>query len=148
MLKKEITYTNFDGEEITETLYFNLTKTELFELYAEYSGGMEEIINKIAREKDKKALVTEFKKIILRCYGEKSEDGRHFNKNDAIRENFANSAAYDALFTEFLTTEDVMVNFMEGVIPKDLQGQLDQDKPAPGTGLKTVDLPPPPNPNT
>lgn len=145
MLKKEITYTNFDGEEITETLYFNLTKAELFELYAEYSGGLEEIINKMVREKDNQALVKEFKKIILMCYGEKSTDGRHFNKNKEIRENFANSAAYDALFTEFLTNEDVVVEFLNGVIPKDLQGRPDQDKPEPGTGLRTVDLPPPPN---
>lgn len=136
MLKREITYEDYNGETVTDTFYFNLTKTEIIELEVGYEGGLEAAIQKIIEAKDNKNLIAEFKKIVLAAYGKKSEDGKRFIKSETLREEFAQTAAYDALFMELATSEDAAANFINGIIPKDLV----QDKPQ----IQTVELPPPP----
>ena len=80
MLKREIKYTDFDGNEVTDTFYFNITKSEIVELEVGYTGGMEGFIKNIVNAEDNKALVAEFKRIILLAYGQKSPDGKRFIK--------------------------------------------------------------------
>jgi hypothetical protein len=141
MLKRDITYEDFNGETVTETFYFNLTKTEIIELEVSYKKGLEETIKAIIKAQDNKSLIAEFKQIVLLAYGVKSEDGRRFIKNDQLREEFAQSAAYDALFMEMATNEDAAANFIMGVIPRDLS--VDQDKPE---IPRILDVPLPPVP--
>ena len=80
MLKKTITYTDYDGVERTEDFYFNLSKAEIMEMDFSATGGMEKMIKKIVNTKDTKAMIEIFKDIILKSYGEKSSDGRRFIK--------------------------------------------------------------------
>lgn len=127
MLKRSVTYTDFNGDEVTEVLYFHLTKPELIEMEVESSGGLSTMLQRISENGDRKAIVAEFKKIVLTAYGEKSDDGKIFRKSDTIRENFASSAAYSQLFMELATDETAAAEFINGVMPKDL---LTQDKPA------------------
>lgn len=131
MLKREITYENFDGETVTEVFYFNLTKSEMIELEVSYKDGLESVIKKIIAAEDNESLIAEFKKIILLSYGEKSEDGKRFVKSDAIREGFSQTAAYDALFMDIATNEETAAVFIKGIIPKDMAIEVDkiQDKP-------------------
>jgi hypothetical protein len=81
VLKKRITYEDFNGEEVTEELYFNLSKAELVELELSRPGGMQEHLQKIVESEDGKAIITEFKELILMSYGQRSEDGKRFIKN-------------------------------------------------------------------
>jgi hypothetical protein len=143
MLKRDITYEDFNGETVTETFYFNLTKTEIIELEVGYKQGLEETIKAIIKAQDNKSLIGEFKKIVLMAYGIKSEDGRRFIKSDQLREEFAQSAAYDALFMDLATNEDSAANFIMGIIPRDLN--IDLDKPE---RPKMVNVPLPPVPPT
>lgn len=131
MLKREITYENFDGETVTEVFYFNLTKSEMIELEVSYKDGLESVIKKIIAAEDNESLIAEFKKIILLSYGEKSEDGKRFVKSDSIREGFSQTAAYDALFMDIATNEETAAVFIKGIIPKDMAIEVDkiQDKP-------------------
>jgi hypothetical protein len=132
MLKREITYETFDGEVLTEIFYFNISKPELVDLEVEYKEGLSNLLQKIVKAEDGKALVEHFKRIILLAYGEKSEDGKRFIKNDKLREEFSQSAAYNALFMELATDENAAATFIKGVIPKDMTQELD---------TKTVELP-------
>jgi hypothetical protein len=141
MLKRDITYEDYNGETVTETFYFNLTKTEIIELEVGYKQGLEETIKAIIAAKDNKSLIAEFKKIVLLAYGVKSEDGRRFIKSEQLREEFSQTAAYDALFIDLASNEDAAANFIMGVIPKDLN--IDQDKPE---RPPIVDVPLPPAP--
>ena len=50
MLAKEITYTDYNGVERTETYRFNLTKTELIEMDAMIPGGMDAALTAIANK--------------------------------------------------------------------------------------------------
>lgn len=47
MLKKTITYTDYNGVERTEDFYFNLTKSELLVLEMGTTGGLTEMVEKI-----------------------------------------------------------------------------------------------------
>lgn len=120
MLKKTITYEDFDGNKLEEDFYFNLTKTELIEIEMSEEGGLENAINKIIRTRDNKKIMEMFKKIISMSYGEKSLDGKRFIKTDEIRENFLTSLAYDELFMELLSNEDAAAKFIKGIMPKDI----------------------------
>jgi hypothetical protein len=134
MLKKEITFEDFNGDKTTETLYFNLTKSEMIEMEADYEEGLDATIKRIIKTNDRQGLIREFKKIILKSYGEKSEDGKRFMKSDAIRDAFTQTAAYDAMFMELATNDIAAAAFMKGILPKDMQAEvarLDNETPAP-----------------
>lgn len=144
MLKRDITYEDFNGETLTETFYFNLTKTEIIELEVGYKQGLEETIKAIIKAEDNKSLIAEFKKIVLLAYGIKSEDGRRFIKNDQLREEFSQSAAYDALFMELALNQDSAANFIMGIIPRDLSIDLDKPEPPKMVNVPLPPVPPPP----
>lgn len=119
MYKKKITYENFDGEEVTETFYFNLTKAEIAEMDIN-NNGLSDYIQKIIDAKSKKELISLFKELLVRSYGVKSEDGREFRKNAAIKERFLATQAYSDLFMELATNEEEAKKFIEGIMPKGL----------------------------
>ena len=120
MLKKTIKYEDFNGDEVEEELWFHLSKAELVELEMSHEGGFVESMQRIVDAQDNKAIITEFKKIILLSYGQKSMDGRRFIKNQPAREEFESSAAYSELFMELVTNTDSAIEFMNGIIPAGL----------------------------
>ena len=118
MLKKRITYTDYNGIDHTEDFYFNLTKTEALEMELGTTGGLSEKINKIIAANDMPTIVAQFKELILKAYGEKSEDGIHFVKNDKVRELFSQTEAFSNLFIELATDTQAATDFVNGIIPK------------------------------
>ncbi len=123
MLKKTITYTDFDGNVQTEDFYFNLTKAEVTEMDLCYNGGITAIVEKINRTTDGPAIVEIFKDLIRKAYGEKSLDGKRFMKNKEITDSFTATEAYSELFMEFLTDADSASEFINGIIPKNLDNK-------------------------
>lgn len=71
MLKKEITYEDFNGDTVTDALYFNLSTTELLEMETGVEGGMQKSIERIIEEQDVKKMIEEFKKILLMSFGQR-----------------------------------------------------------------------------
>ncbi len=126
MLKRDITYQDFNDEKVTDTFYFNITKSEIIELEVETKEGMDATIKKIIETKDNKTLIAEFKRIILLAYGEKSGDGKRFIKSDESREAFSQTAAFDTLFIELATEEEAAANFIKGVLPKELSAEIEK----------------------
>lgn len=124
MLKKTITYVDFNGEERTEDFYFNLTKAEITEMELEVKGGLTKTINDITKAEDTPALIKLFKNIILRSYGVKSEDGKRFIKNDQLREEFTQTAAYSELFMELATNADAAAEFVNAIVPSDIAEKM------------------------
>lgn len=127
MLKKTITYTDFDGNERTEDFYFNLTKAEVAEMELSTEGGLQKMLKKIVAEKDNKRIIEMFKEIIMKAYGEKSLDGRRFVKNQELRDSFAQTEAYSNLFMELAFDAEAAAAFVNGIlpeIPKDAKEEL------------------------
>lgn len=118
MLKKTITYVDYNGVERTEDFYFNLTKAELMEMELEQKGGLGELIKKIVAAKDVPEIVRIFKMLILKAYGVKSEDGKRFIKNDEVRKEFEETEAYSTLFTELAMDSDAAEAFINSIVPK------------------------------
>lgn len=118
MLKKTMTYVDYDGNQRTEDFYFNLTKAEIMEMDLSASGGLDKLITKIVAEQDGAKIVEIFKKIILGAYGEKSLDGKRFVKSPELSEAFSQTEAYSDLFMELATDADKAAEFINGIVPK------------------------------
>ena len=122
MLKKTITYTDYNDVERTEDFYFNLSKAEIMEMEMGTTGGLAEMINKIVQTQDAPAIIKVFKDLILKAYGERSADGKRFEKkNGTLAEAFAETEAYSQLFMELATDADAAARFVNGIIPRDMQ---------------------------
>lgn len=122
MLAKQITYTDYNGTERTETFYFNLTEAEAVEMELSAVGGLSDTIQKIIDAKDVPSLIQIFKELILKAYGVKSPDGRRFIKNDEVREDFAQTEAYSKLFMELAFDADKAAEFVNGITPTKIEG--------------------------
>ena len=117
MLKKTITYTDYNGVERKEDFYFNLTKAEIMEMEMSISGGLTEMINRIVAAQDAPAIIKIFKELVLKAYGVKSPDGKRFIKSDELATEFAQTEAYSQLFMELATDADAASAFVNGIVP-------------------------------
>lgn len=117
MLKKTITYTDFNDVERTEDFYFNLTAAEVTEMEMSTVGGLAEMIQRIVAAKDTPSIIKIFKDIILRAYGVKSADGKRFVKSDEISAEFSQTNAYSQLFMELATDADKAAAFVNAITP-------------------------------
>jgi len=141
LLKKTITYKDFDGDEVSEDHFFHLSKAELIELEMSHQGGLSAALQKIVAAEDGASIIREFKKIILMSYGKRSEDGKRFVKTQALRDEFESTEAYSALFVELVTDTDSAIEFVNGVIP---QNMAEEAAKVVNTDLKVIETPPEP----
>lgn len=136
MLKQTITYEDFDGNQCQETLYFNITKTELvnnldlmeqFEaLSTIFQGGSRDL-----EMEEIQQILNLVKRVINLSYGVKSEDGKRFMKKGLLDE-FLDSAVYDAFLFSLFENVDKASQFLLGVFPKELieAAKTQMDSPA------------------
>ena len=117
MLKKTITYNDYNGNERTEDFYFNLTKAEIMEMELGTTGGLAEMLTRIVAAQDAPAIIKMFKDIVLKAYGEKSPDGKRFVKSEELSTAFSQTEAYSQLFMELATDADEAAKFINGIVP-------------------------------
>lgn len=126
MLKKEITYTDYNGQERTEDFYFNLSTAELIEMQASVDGGLDEHLIKLVKNNNQPEIFKFFKDLVLKAYGEKSDDGRRFVKSKEISEAFSQTEAYSEFFTKLATNSKAGAEFINGIMPADLNSAADK----------------------
>ena len=119
MLKKTITYTDYNGHQRTEDFYFNLNKAELVELELSASRGLTVMMDRIIAAEDNPTLFKIFKDLVLKAYGIKSDDGRKFIKNQEVRDDFAQTEAYSVLVMELVSDAEKAAEFFNLIIPQD-----------------------------
>mgnify|MGYP001772336024 CR=1 FL=1 len=117
MIKKTVTYTDYNEVERTENFYFNLSKAEVMEMEMSTEGGMAESIQKIVDAKDAPEIMKVFKDLILKSYGIVSDDGRRFIKSKEISDSFSQTEAFSMLFMELATDTDAASAFVNGIVP-------------------------------
>lgn len=131
MLKQTVSYYDFDDNESQETLYFNLTKTELadnlhlqteLEELQETFSGVERQLNteEITR------VIDLVKTLMKLSYGIRSADGKRFIKTDEQWVEFTQTAAYDAFLYSLFQDPQKAVEFMTGILPKDLRDEANK----------------------
>lgn len=131
MLKKAITYVDYNGVERTESFYFNLSKAELIEMEYGTVGTFTSMIQNIIDAQDEPELIKLFKSLILKSYGKKSADGRRFEKSEEISKDFSETEAYVILFMELARDSKAAYEFVNGLIPADIdRGELKKQQEA------------------
>lgn len=125
MLKQTFVYEDYNGDQVSEVFYFNLTKIELAENMwlknkvdkaAEIVNGPEHTMS----ADEMTAILGVIKDLMRLSYGVKSDDGKRFVKNDQLWTEFTQSAAYDPFLFSLFETPEKANAFMIGIMPKDL----------------------------
>lgn len=130
MLKKTIPYTDYNGNDRTEDFYFNLSETEITEMELSIEGGFTDYIQRIVKAKDAPSLIKNFKEIVLKAYGEKSQDGRRFVKSPELSEAFSQTEAFNKLFMELVMDDGAAADFINGIIPDSLREKAKEKQAA------------------
>lgn len=127
MLKKTISYEDFDGNQQTETLYFNMNTKEVFDMLGveeNEDGDLEAALAKAGESKNITVIMGKVSDIILDAYGIRSEDGKRFIKSAANREEFSQTAAYDQMLDDLTDSEEALTEFVLAIMPKKMSDQL------------------------
>lgn len=126
MLKKTITFEDFDGNERTEDFYFHLKQSDVIKLLTT-SGDytLDKVLTRLSTERNGKKIMDIIENIIKISYGKKSIDGRKFEQTDEIWNDFYQTEAYSILFTELVTDAKAASDFVNGIIPKKLADSIE-----------------------
>ena len=130
MFKKTIEFKDYDGTDKTKDCWFHLKKTEILELAMDLPEDLtedivdeqgnaieEDIGHKIYEALGKKGVMKFIKDLILKSYGIRSRDGKTFEKSDEITYKFSQTLAFEKLYFDMITKDDVFVEFVNAVIP-------------------------------
>lgn len=130
MIKKTITYTDYNGTERTENFYFGLNKAEIMDMELSVTGGMRNLLQMIIDKQDIPKIIDAFKKMIRMSYGEKSPDGRRFIKSKELTEAFVQTEAYSELYMELLGDSNKAAAFINGIMPADVMAAMQEKEAA------------------
>lgn len=127
MLKKTVSYVDYNGEPQTEDFYFHLNKAELIKMETNDKSGsfltrLQEII-KAPTAKDAFELIEE---LAMKAYGIKSPDGKRFIKTEEVREEFMQTEAYSEFFMSLVADANLAAEFLNGLLPADLLAQAEE----------------------
>lgn len=117
MLIHTLNYIDFDGNEVEETLYFNLSKVDIAKLQVKGDGKFIDQLKSWLKEKKLENVFDFFYNLTLDAYGQKSEDGKRFVRTPEMRKEFEQSRAFDEFFAEVISTEEKMTNFVRAIVP-------------------------------
>lgn len=116
MHKRTMTYKDYNGTEVTEDFYFNLSKADLIKMQLSEKVGLHEHMTQVVRSQDGPRIVELFEKIVLLAYGDRTEDGR-FIQTQEVRDRFASTAAYSDLFVLLATDAAAAAEFINATMP-------------------------------
>lgn len=149
MLKKTITYTDYDGKERTGTFYFHLNKPELMEMKRSPLAELKEMLQNVLSSDDPDSEIplserddlmarigSVLRDLIIKSYGKKTSDGMRFVKRSpdgaSLGEQFVESAAYEELYMELISDDGKLLAFIKNVIPTEYADRISKES---GTAL-------------
>lgn len=144
MLTWELTYTDLDDVERKEKFLFNLSKTDLIKMEASTEGGLEARIARITREENVAKLIVEFASVVEQAYGIRTPDGKGFDKSPAVVQAFIQTPAFDALIWELVTDDNKAAAWFKGVLPKEMEAEVQKLIEQQKLSLPAPPPPPPP----
>lgn len=131
MIKKTITFEDYEGEQRTKDFYFHMNQVEFAKLNGEVPGGLEHRINEIIQDQDQDAMLRIIDLLVSRSYGERDSEDGSFTKvgknGRPLFEKFINTSAYDNLIIELVSGEKNILNFLSGIMPKSIQEKLNEE---------------------
>jgi hypothetical protein len=137
MIRKELTYTDLFGKEVTRELYFHFSMAELVEMEAAEGETLSSRLIKVGTEASGAQIMSIFKELIQQAYGVRTEDGE-FEKDPAAAAKFINSQAFDELLTELMMNPGMGAEFINGLFPANLQQKAEEIAKANGENLPDI----------
>lgn len=130
MFEHTVTFTDFNGDEDTEKLCFNLTVPEIAELEFEFDEGFQAYILEAVKKKSNRKLFLMFKLLMKASYGRRTPDGKGFVKKQAWIEELFSGKAYEELFIWLFSNEENAATFFSNVVPsrEEMQKRLRTDE--------------------
>lgn len=129
MIRKTLTYLDYEGQEHTKDFYFSMSQTEFSLLNNQIPGGFESYLKRIQEDHNEEKLLDLLTTFIVEGYGERTPDGLGFIKEDAqgrkLGKLFLCTEACDNLITELLEKENNIGAFLTGMMPKSIQGKVE-----------------------
>lgn len=121
----KIKYTDYNDVEREEEFRFALNRAEIVK-YMTTNGDytLDSILKRIVSERNGKKIMEMFEDLIKRSYGRVSIDGRKFEKNEEIWNDFAQSEAYSVFFMDIISDAKKAAEFVNGILPKDLSDEV------------------------
>lgn len=119
MYCRKVTYTDFNDKEQTEDLYFHIGKGEILDMEKAEGTSLSKILMDLQNKMDGAKIINMCQTIIIKSYGVKSDDGKHFWKRPEILQEFMYSAAYDQLLYELTSDPSEALAFLAGILPLD-----------------------------
>jgi len=139
--KKLIKFKDLEGNPISETFWFNLSKAEIAEMEMSAEGGsLSAMLQEIIKNNDPAGIISTFKLIILKAYGVRSDDGKRLIKSPELSKEFSETDAYSELFMELVTKADEAAAFIAAVVPQEVQDHLKKGGTVPA--VADIQLPP------
>jgi hypothetical protein len=127
VLKKDITFENFEGVQVTEVHYFHIYEAELVEFLIlhnidnDVQNGLKMLLDDLLKKNDRAAILGIFKELLVMGYGQRNpERPEKFLKTPEILEDFKSSPAYKALYLELMTSDKAAADFLLGAIPRSM----------------------------
>jgi hypothetical protein len=140
MIRKEITFEDYNGETKTEAYWFNLNKAELLRLQFGVKGmDFHGVLVQMTADKEGGFIMDSVEDVILKSIGQRTEDGR-FVKDSEYAQWFKTTEAYSELFTELCTDAENGAIFMNGLIPAGMQAAPEEVKARTAEEIKKASL--------
>lgn len=124
MIAYPIKYTDFNGVEREEAPWFHISQSELIDMELNSNDKFSTKLKALTNTENMSSIVPFLKDLLIKSYGEKTEDGKYFVKKDnngrPLYEKFQQSEAYDAIFSELIQNPDKASEFIIGILPSKL----------------------------
>jgi hypothetical protein len=125
VIKKEITFTNIDGEEVTEEWWFGLEPSDVVDMEIAHLPNPAQYLMQIMEDHDSRALLELWRELMWRSAGKRI--GKLFVKDEATLREFKYGGAYNAIFSEVCSSDDIGAAFFTSILPENIQQKIKEE---------------------
>lgn len=122
-VRKVISFTDIDGNPVTEEWWFQLGLTDAMEMDFFHEGDPGKYFMEIVQNQNSRQLLKVWRDLLFASVGVRKEiDGRKILvKNDEVRERFQHGGAYEQFFSEIIESDDAGASFFQDILPEELK---------------------------
>lgn len=127
MIRKTLTYLDYEGQEHTKDFYFSLNQTEFALMNNRLPGGFDAYLKRIQEDHNEEKLLELLIMFIEEGYGIRESDDDFVKEDEQGRKlgkRFKCTEACDNLITELFEKENNIGAFLTGMLPQSIQGKV------------------------
>ena len=123
MLKKNVTYNDFDGNPVTEEFYFHMMEADFIDLDFKYEeqGGLRKYLTDLIKEiqenenPPKRPMYECLKELISLSVGKRV--GNRFDRSQEVKDRFFQTGAYSKFIIDMLDDPNGIPEFFNAITP-------------------------------